>query len=93
MSEETRESSIFGNKQWFRCKDLSEMLSMGQSTIYKMVKAGTFPKPVAITPKLSVFRKKDIEIWMDDKTKVPNNSHSQELKKALVNARDGADNE
>ena len=65
MTEETKGST----KEWFRCKDLAEMLSMGQSTIYKMVKAGTFPPPVAITPKLSVWKREDIKGWMDDKTK------------------------
>jgi len=84
MTEETRGSSVFGNKQWFRCKDLSEILSMGQSTIYKMVKAGTFPKPVAITPKLTVWKREDIYNWMQVKTQGIDTSNHQETIKAIL---------
>jgi len=84
MTEEKRGSSIFGNKQWFRCKDLSEILSMGQSTIYKMVRNGTFPKPVAITPKLSVWRRDLILCWMQDKTEGIDTSNHQETIKVIL---------
>ena len=84
MTEEKRGSSIFGNKQWFRCKDLSEILSMGQSTIYKMVKAGTFPKPVAITPKLTVWKREDIDDWMQVKTQGIDTSNHTEIIMAIL---------
>ena len=40
-----KETSNLNGKEWFRVKDLSEILSMGESTIWKMVRNNNFPKP------------------------------------------------
>jgi len=69
MNKVATEKSILGNKAWFRVKDLSEILSIGQSTIWKMVKLGTFPKPKSITPRLTIWMRQDIEQWVENKQK------------------------
>jgi prophage regulatory protein len=64
-----RDASILGNKVWYRVKDLSEILSMSDSTIWKMVKKGTFPKPKHITKRMTVWLRQDISDWVEAKTK------------------------
>ena len=70
MSEvENIGASILGNKAWYRVKDLSGMLSMSDSTIWKMVKKDTFPKPKHITPRMTVWLRQDVLDWVEAKTK------------------------
>ena len=75
MSEEIMKSymrkgvSVLGNKTWYRVKDLSEILSMSDSTIWKMVKKDTFPKPKHITPRMTVWLRQDVLDWVEAKTK------------------------
>ncbi len=70
MNEVTnRGASILGNKAWYRVKDLSEMLSMSDSTIWKMVKKNSFPKPKHITPRMTVWLRQDVMDWVEAKTK------------------------
>ena len=85
MDKEARGSSILGKKEWFRVKDLTEILSLGESTIFKWIKEGNFPQPKKITPNFSVFLREDVEAWMHKKTNqkgVDANNH-QELVEAI----------
>ena len=70
MSEVTNiDASFIGDKAWYRVKDLSEILSMSDSTIWKMVKKDTFPKPKHITPRMTVWLRQDVMDWVEAKTK------------------------
>ena len=69
MENEARGSSILGNKEWLRVKDLSEILSMGQSTIWKMVRNKTFPDPQQITPRLTVWTREQVLDWCASHTR------------------------
>ena len=90
MSEVTNiDASFIGDKAWYRVKDLSEILSMSDSTIWKMVKKDTFPKPKHITPRMTVWLRQDVLDWVEAKTKELVSENTE----ALVNAKDGADNE
>jgi len=94
MSEVTnKNASILGNKAWYRVKDLSEMLSMSDSTIWKMVKKNSFPKPKHITPRMTVWLRDDILNYIEAKTKELDGNDNQAVTEALVNAKDGADQE
>ena len=79
MDNEARGSSILGNKEWLRVKDLSEILSMGQSTIWKMVRNKTFPEPQQITPRLTVWTREQVLDWCDSKTKKVDASNLPEV--------------
>lgn len=41
-----------------------EMTSLANSTIYKYIKEGTFPKPVKLTVKKSAWVEEEIESWI-----------------------------
>ena len=63
-----KETSNLNGKEWFRVKDLSQILSMGESTIWKMVRNNNFPKPQKITERLTIWRRQDILDWVNRKT-------------------------
>ena len=56
-------------KKTYRVKDLAEMLSMGESTIWKLAsdENSDFPRPIKITPRLTVWKDEDIQSWLDSK--------------------------
>lgn len=50
-----------------RVNELSHDLSMGKSTIWAWVKEGKFPKPIKISPRMTVWSSADIEAWLANK--------------------------
>jgi predicted DNA-binding transcriptional regulator AlpA len=52
------------NKGLFTLKELSEYLSMGESTIARDVRNGTFPDPVWVGSN-KYWRKTDVDTWID----------------------------
>ena len=53
-----------------RCRDVEENTSLSRSAIYRLMKAGQFPRPVKIGSRAVRWRLSDIEAWMDSKTSV-----------------------
>lgn len=50
-----------------KIKDVVEKVSLGQSTIYKMVAAGEFPKPFQIAPRRIAWVESEIEDWLTER--------------------------
>ncbi|WP_241300842.1 helix-turn-helix transcriptional regulator [Burkholderia cenocepacia] len=50
-----------------RMKDLSEKVGLGQSTLYRMIAAGTFPKPFELVPGRTAWLEEDIDAWLAEK--------------------------
>lgn len=40
-------------------------VGLGRSTLYAMVKAGTFPAPIKLSPRCVRWRASDVEAWLD----------------------------
>lgn len=49
----------------YRMKDLIKVLGICKSTIYDMIKVGTFPKPRQIGPHSVGWRVQDVQAWVD----------------------------
>ena len=47
--------------------ELSELLSIGKSTIWAWVKAGRFPKPLKMSSRMTIWSAADIEAWISSK--------------------------
>lgn len=47
-----------------RIKRLVPILGMSASTIYRKVKKGTFPPPIRIFPRISVWRWSTVQAWL-----------------------------
>ena len=51
--------------KFYRVNDLTSLLSMGKSTIYAWVKAGRFPKPIKVSPRMTLWSSEDIDQWLN----------------------------
>ena len=50
----------------FRTKDVVTLTGLSRTTLWRMVKAGTFPKPVqACSKAVRLWRRADLETWLD----------------------------
>jgi prophage regulatory protein len=49
-----------------RLKDVSELTSLGKSTINLWVAQGKFPKPLTLSATIKVWRLKDVVDWIDE---------------------------
>lgn len=57
------------HKKAHRVKELAVILDMGESTIWKLAsdENSDFPRPIKITPRLTVWKDEDIQAWLDTK--------------------------
>lgn len=53
--------------RYIRIKELSIMLGIGKSTIYRLVKDGKFPKQIKLTERTAVWKLSAINSWIKDK--------------------------
>ncbi|VBB13363.1 helix-turn-helix transcriptional regulator [Burkholderia stabilis] len=50
-----------------RMKDVTAKVGLGQSTLYRMIAAGTFPKPFELVPGRTAWLEEDIDAWLAEK--------------------------
>ncbi|MDN7913731.1 helix-turn-helix transcriptional regulator [Burkholderia cepacia] len=50
-----------------RMKDVVKKVGLGQSTLYRMIAAGTFPKPFELVPGRTAWLEEDIDAWLAEK--------------------------
>lgn len=60
-------------------KQVAAKVSLGQSTIYKMVSEGRFPKPFQLAPNRNAWIESDIDAWLAEKAGKPIPAISQPL--------------
>ena len=58
--------------RYIRLRELAPMLSLGESTIYKLIKENKFPKQIKLTERTSVWRLSVINQWIADKENCTN---------------------
>jgi prophage regulatory protein len=47
-----------------RLPEVTRLTSLGRSAIYARVAAGTFPQPVAISSRCTVWRSDEVDAWV-----------------------------
>jgi prophage regulatory protein len=50
--------------RFIRTRQVLDMIGVGRTTLWKMVQAGTFPRPVRITERSSGYLLDTVEQWM-----------------------------
>jgi prophage regulatory protein len=50
-------------KQFLRLPDVKKIVGFGKTTIYAKMKAGTFPEPIQIGPRMVAWDEEDIAAW------------------------------
>ena len=48
-----------------RISAVSEITTLAKSTIWLKIAQGTFPKPIKLSPAISVWKESDIEAWIN----------------------------
>lgn len=48
-----------------RISGVSEITTLAKSTIWLKIAQGTFPKPIKLSPAISVWKESDINAWID----------------------------
>lgn len=48
-------------------KQVAEKLSLGQSTIYRMISKGEFPKPFSLGGNRTAWLEEDVDRWLSEK--------------------------
>lgn len=56
--------------RYIRIKELAIMLSIGRSTIYKLMKKNQFPQQIKISERTSVWRLSVINEWIEEREKL-----------------------
>jgi prophage regulatory protein len=52
-------------QQLLRMTEITKLLGLSKSTIYRLIQAGRFPKPVSMTgAKAVAWRMTEIELWI-----------------------------
>ena len=54
-----------------RLADVIEVTGLQKSAIYKLVKAGSFPHPVQLSPRATGWRSTDVEEWIASRPPAP----------------------
>jgi prophage regulatory protein len=59
---------LTNSKQLLRISEVSDFTSLAKSTINLWVAQGKFPKPLALSPTIKVWRSQQINDWIDSFT-------------------------
>ena len=55
------------NTKFLRLPDVMEQVVYKKSTIYEMIKEGTFPAPVHLGPRLTAWVESEVQQWMQER--------------------------
>lgn len=55
--------------QLLRISDVSKKTTLAKSTLWLKIAQGQFPKPIKLSPAISVWRQSDIEAWIEERSK------------------------
>jgi prophage regulatory protein len=54
--------------QFIRIRQVLEMIGVSRTTLWRMVQAGAFPRPVCITERNRGYERETVEAWMTART-------------------------
>ncbi len=55
------------NRPFLTIKEVSKLLGISVSTLNRLIKRGEFPQKIKISPRRTIFMKKEIDKWINDK--------------------------
>jgi prophage regulatory protein len=82
------------SERFVTVKETAKRVCLCKSELYDRLKAGTFPKPVALGPRKVVFLESEIDAWIRAKINDENNhaaSRRFQAQKAVASRRDRRD--
>jgi prophage regulatory protein len=64
------QASVADHEQFLNRASVEQMTSLGRSTIYKLMAAGTFPEPYKLGSQRVGWKRSDITGWLSARTQV-----------------------
>lgn len=64
------------SNQLLRIKEVSDFTSIAKSTINLWVAQGKFPKPIALSPTIKVWRVQQLLDWIDAQSNANGDAHA-----------------
>lgn len=58
------------SEQFLRLPQVMETTGLKKSFIWASIKQGNFPKQIKITPRVSVWKKSDIDMWIAERIEI-----------------------
>ena len=55
--------------QILRIGDVSKKTTLAKSTLWLKIAQGQFPKPIKLSPAISVWKQSDIDAWIEERCK------------------------
>jgi len=55
--------------QLLRIGDVSKKTTLAKSTLWLKIAQGQFPKPIKLSPAISVWKQSDIDAWIEERFK------------------------
>lgn len=49
----------------YRMPELEKAVGLSKTTIYRLMRAGAFPRPIELTPDRVGWRAEDVKAWVD----------------------------
>lgn len=68
----------------YRERDLRATFGLSTSSIYEMMSAGTFPRPVKLGPRIVAWPKSHIDAWLADRAEQSQRAERGALRRAVV---------
>lgn len=53
----------------YRMKDLTQVIGLGKSKIYRMVNDGEFPKPIELAPNAVGWPSDEVKVWVASRSR------------------------
>ena len=51
-------------EQMYRIKDVLKRVPVSRSLFYKLIKSGSFPPPIKLSERTSMWRAEDVNVWL-----------------------------
>jgi prophage regulatory protein len=55
--------------QLLRVSDVSKKTTLAKSTLWLKIAQGHFPRPIKLSPAISVWKQSDIDAWIEERCK------------------------
>lgn len=62
-----RNTQASTKSQFLELNQVLELIPVGRTTLYQMIKEGEFPKQINLTNKRVAWSKKEVQAWIDKK--------------------------
>jgi prophage regulatory protein len=65
--QKTTETSLQKDYEYLRQKELLKLLPFSSAQLWRMVKAGTFVRPIKLSVRITAWRRAEVYTWLQER--------------------------